>query len=321
MENIPGKGAAFKNSNIELIFYLSHIQNHALMKSLLPILICFLLFSSTIQAQQEYTVDGQSYTLNTEIEGSLTLLWNTINGEYRYFSKKGNDIVELKNTKQNGDYQEEYKEVLKQQTSDAAVPTENVKLTLPSLHDFFVEYNKQKDPSFSDEKSSIELQLRLGAFVGGGNSIFTENPTNAKQFLAGIDLELVDAVKLKRHSMVLRFKQTFENSDYKYSASQFSLNYRFKFVKTPKFDAFINTKFAALTFSKREYTVIPFGGPATVYNESGTDFNAPITFGIGADYKVGNGYITFNYNDIVGLNVESNDEFPVDFTLGYKFNL
>src|SRR5690606_13795865 len=147
VENIPGKGAAFKNSNIELIFYLSHIQNHALMKSLLPILICFLLFSSTIQAQQEYTVDGQSYTLNTEIEGSLTLLWNTINGEYRYFSKKGNDIVELKNTKLNGDYQEEYKEVLRQQTSDAAVSTEDVKLTLPSLHDFFVEYNKKKDPS------------------------------------------------------------------------------------------------------------------------------------------------------------------------------
>src|SRR5690606_400965 len=101
-------------------------------------------------------------------------------------------------TKQNGDYQEEYKEVLKQQTSDAAVPTENVKLTLPSLHDFFVEYNKKKDPSFSDEKSSIELQLRLGAFVGVGNSIFTENPTNALQPLAGIDLELVDVVKLKR---------------------------------------------------------------------------------------------------------------------------
>src|SRR5690606_7842641 len=114
---------------------------------------------------------------------------------------------------------------------------------------------------------------------------------------------------------------TFESSDYKYSASQFSLNYRFKFVKTPKFDVFINTKFAALTFSNREYTVIPFGGSAIVKEESGSTFNAPLTFGIGADYKVGNGYITFNYNDIVGLNVDSNDEFPADFTLGYKLNL
>jgi carbohydrate-selective porin OprB len=99
------------------------------------------------------------------------------------------------------------------------------------------------------------------------------------------------------------------------------LNYRFKFIKTPKFDAFVNAKFAALTFSSMEYTVIPFGGMATVYKESGSDFSAPFTFGIGADYKVGNGYITFNYNDILGLNVDSNEEFPLDLTLGYKFNL
>lgn len=292
------------------------------MKSFLPIFVLFLTFSAgTLQAQQQYTVNGETYTLKTEVEGALTLLWNTIDGEYRYFSKKGNDIVELKNTKQNGDYQEEYKKTLQQQTSDAAVSTEKVKLTLPSLHAFFVTYNKNKDPNFSETEKSIDLQFRLGAFAGVGNSVYTENPTNELQPIAGIDLELIDNVKLRRHSIVFRFKQTFESSEYKYSASQLSLNYRFKFVKTPKFDAFINTKFAALTFSSREYTVIPFGGSAMVNKESGSDFSAPITFGLGADYKVGNGYITFNYNDIVGLSVDSNGEFPIDFTFGYKFNL
>ena len=210
---------------------------------------------------------------------------------------------------------------MQQQTSDAAVSTEKVKLTLPSLHAFFVTYNKKKDPNFSETEKSIDLQFRLGAFAGVGNSVYTENPTNELQPIAGIDLELIDNVKLRRHSIVFRFKQTFESSEYKYSASQLSLNYRFKFVKSPKFDAFINTKFAALTFSSREYTVIPFGGSAMVNKESGSDFSAPITFGLGADYKVGNGYITFNYNDIVGLSVDSNGEFPIDFTFGYKFNL
>lgn len=292
------------------------------MKSFFPIFVLFLIFSAgTLKAQQNYTVNGQTYTLNTEVEGELTLLWNTIDGEYRYFSKKGSDIVELKNTKKKGDYQEEYKETLRQQTADAAVTTEKVNLTLPSLHAFFVAYNKAKDPNFNDAKKSIDLQFRVGAFAGISNSVYTENPTNALQPLAGIDFEIIDAVKLKRHALVLRFKQTFESSDYKYSASQFSLNYRFKFVKTPKFDAFVNAKFAALTYSSREYTVIPFGGSAQVYKESGSDFNAPLTFGIGTDYKVGNGYVTFNYNDIVGLNVDNNGEFPVDFTVGYKFNL
>ncbi len=292
------------------------------MKSLLSIL-CFtlFLFSTTLHAQQEYTVDGQTYTLNTEVEGALTLLWNSINGEYRYFSKKGTEIKELTNTKQNGDFQEEYKATLRQQTSDAAISTERVKLTLPSLHDFFVQYNQTKDPNFSEDKPSVSLHLRLGAFAGVSNAIFSANPTNELLPVAGIDLELIDNVKLKRHALVLRFKETFKNSDYNYSASQFSLNYRFKFIKTPKFDFFANCKFAALSFFNKETTEYYLGGPAVVNKTSGSDFSAPITFGIGADYKVGNGYITFNYNDIVGLNVESNDEFPVDFTLGYKFNL
>lgn len=295
------------------------------MKSLLSIFVLFLLLSAgTLQAQQQYSIDGQTYSLKTEVEGTLTLLWNTVNGEYRYFSKKGDAIVELKNTKQNGDYQEEYKETLKQQTSDVAISTEKVKLTLPSLHEFFAQYNKKKDPNFGEEKKSIDLQFRLGAFAGISNSIFTENPTNALQPVAGIDIELLDGVKLKRHALVLRFKQTFESSDYKYSASQFSLNYRFKFVKTPKFDAFMNCKFVALTFSKKDIIIaVAESNPPIYYTESisGSDFSAPVTFGIGADYKVGNGYVTFNYNDIVGLSVESNKEFPIDFTLGYKFNL
>lgn len=295
------------------------------MKSLLPIaFICFLFFGTALHAQQEYTVDGKTYTLKTEVEGTLTLLWNTIDGEYRYFSKKGESIEELSNTKENGKFQEEFKAVLQRQTADVNISIKKVKITLPSLHDFFVEYNKLKDPSFTDNRPSVQLNLRLGAFAGVDNSIFTNNTENALHPVAGVELELVDNVKLKRHSMVLRFKQTFESSDHKYSASQFSLNYRFKFVKTSKLDVFVNAKFASFTFSSTEVTVIGDEEPLPIERTekiSGSDYNVPLTLGIGADYKVGNGYITFNYNDIIGLNVDSNKEFPVNLTLGYKFNL
>lgn len=292
------------------------------MKRILPIAtICFLLLHTAMAAQEKYTVDGETYTLKTDVKGPLTLLWNIIDGEYRYFSKKDMSIRELTNTKENGKYQEEFKEVLQLQTADAPVATDKVRLTLPSLHTFFVEYNKKRDPLFSDKKVSPHLKLRLGAFIGVTNSIYTDNIENTSQAVGGLELEMVDAVKLKRHSMVLGFRHTFENKDYKYSASQFSLNYRFKFIKTPKLDMFVNAKFATLTFFNKETIVIPYGGTATIEKESGSDFNAPITLGIGADYKVGNGYITFNYNDIVALNMDSNKEFPVDFTIGYKFNL
>src|SRR5690606_13585905 len=202
------------------------------MKSLL-LVFGFLLFTTSIYAQQQYTIDGKTYDLKTDVDGPLTLLWNTIDGEYRYFSKKENEILELKNTKEEGRYQEEYKDVLKQQTADVNISTEKVNLTLPSLHNFFVEYNKLRNPNFTETEKNIELQFRLGGFVGVTNSVYTENIENASQAVVGLELEMVDAIKLKRHAMVLGFRQTFESSDYKYSASQLSLNYRFKFIKSP----------------------------------------------------------------------------------------
>lgn len=281
-------------------------------------------FISNISAQENYVVDGETYSLKADVEGDISLLWNTIDGEYRYFIKKDDVISELKNTRQNGKYREEYKEVLRIHTSDSNLSTEKVNLTLPSLHDFLVKYNTIKDPSFFEEKESISLKFRLGAFAGISNSVYTENLNNDLQALAGVDFEILDPIKLKRHSIVVRFKQTFESSEYKYSASQFSLNYRFKFVKTSKLDIYLNTKLAALTFSSKEVSV-PLSDDPILYETrktSGSNFTAPISFGLGADYMVGNGYITFGYNDIVGLNVDrENKSFPIDFSLGYKFNL
>ena len=293
------------------------------MKKILPIYVLGLLFFvNSVQAQKSYTVADETFELNIDVEGELTLLWNTFEGEFRYFSKKGNEIIELKNTYVNGEYLEEFKDVLKKQTSDFPVSAEKLKFNLASLHNYFIAYNSGRD-SITIEDKSIALQFRLGAFAGLTNSAYTENKTNAIRPIAGVELEMVDNIILKRHALVLRFKQTFKNDEYHYSASQFSLNYRFKFVKSPKFDVFINCKFVSLTFSEREISYFNESFPPIFITEtvSGTDFNAPVTFGFGADYKVGNGYITFNYDDIVGLNIKNYGEFPIDFTLGYKFIL
>lgn len=273
-------------------------------------------------AQETYTVDGQSYTLKTEVEGTISLLWNTIDSDYRYFAQKGNAITELKNTKTNGTYQEEFKESLRVLTADTPVSTDKVNLTLASLREFVNTYNKQVDPSFSNERPAIQLGARLGAFAGVSNAIFTQNPSNTLLPTAGIDLELIDEVKLKRHSVVLRLKQTFGNDEFQYNATQASLNYRLKFVKTEMLDIFLNTKFASYTYSSRDdFPVIQPNGTVVLESSSGGDFTAHGIFGLGADYKLGQGYLFFNYNDIVGLGLDSNNEFPVDFTLGYKISL
>ncbi len=292
------------------------------MKRMLLILSLVLLTQFQVFAQETYTVEDQSYSLKTEVDGTITLLWNTIDGEYRYFAKKGNAITELKNTKSNRKYQEEFKESLQLLTNDNPVNTEQVNLTLSSLREYVNTYNKQVDPGFSNERPSIKIGARLGVFAGVSNAIFTQNPNNTLLPVAGVDLELIDEVKLKRHSIVLRLQQTFGNDEFQYNATQASLNYRLKFVKTETLDIFLNTKFVSYTYSSRDdFPVIQPDNSIALESSSGGDFTAHGIFGLGADYKLGNGYLFFTYNDIVGLGLDTHDSFPVDVTLGYKLSL
>jgi len=291
------------------------------MKSIIPTIICIIFFVfPSLKAQEQYVVNGESLSLNSEVKGELELLYYGSKRDYRYFLKKGDYITELKDTKKNKRYQHEYIEVLEEHTSDAPVSTEKVYLILPSLQRFFVEYNAIKDTNFVDPKVDPNLKLRLGVYGGFTNSIYTINVENTKQAVAGLDLELIDPVKLKRHSFVLGFRHTFESDDTNYSASQLNLNYRFKFIKYSRFEMYVNAKFASLTFVKNEIESISDDG-AYIVNDSATNFGSPLSFGVGADIRVGKGFITLGYHDFVALNLDSNKETPLDFSLGYKFML
>lgn len=201
-----------------------------------------------------------------------------------------------------------------------------VLLFFMSISTLFSQVSEDNSGGNRDNKSKGgSVTARLGAFVGVSNSVFLSDVKNDIGPIAGVDFEVLDPVNLRRHSLVIQLKQNFENGDNKLSATQFSFNYRFKFIQSPKFDVYVNAKFASYTYVKREVTTTSEAGsdfPFTVVEQrKGGDFTAPGAFGLGADYKVGNGYITFNYNDIVAIGLDSNGEFPTEFTLGYKFNL
>ena len=287
-------------------------------------LLFILAFVSSISlfAQQDYNVDGQSYSLETEVAGTLTLLWTTIDGEYRYFSQKGNAIVELRNTKSNGNYQEEYKQVLLSQTSDQTVSLDKVNLTLASLKKFFHTYNKQVDPTYAGDSGPVQLEARLGLFAGMSNYPYFVNPDNTLLPQVGADLEIIDNAKLKRHSIVVQLRQLFATSDFDLSSTQLSLNYRFKFVYSEVVDIFINTKIAHyIHISQNIPDPDGDGDTNDSISGSGGEFQAPFAFGLGADIPLGNGFITLAYYDFLALNLEDNGDFPVDFAVGYKFNL
>lgn len=157
------------------------------MKIVFPLTsILLLLLTPSLYAQQEYTVDGETHLLITEVEGPLTILYEKTGKQYQFYSKKDDDIVALKNTEIDGKNQEEYKEVLKNQTRDASISTENVRLTPRSLAAFAISYNSAVDPEFSVSNKTSEIEFRLGGFAGVDNAIFTVNPENALLPVVGV---------------------------------------------------------------------------------------------------------------------------------------
>ncbi|WP_339610510.1 hypothetical protein [uncultured Planktosalinus sp.] len=287
------------------------------MKALKNLPIFFIcLFTATTFAQKNYTVNGNTYSLKTEVEGPLTLLWNVIDNEYRYFTKKENEITELKNTRVNGKYQEEYKQTLIQLTSDHSVDVSKTNLTLPGLRTYVNQYNKLADHNFIETSTEFKLETRLGVFAGISNNTSTTNPENVFAPLAGLEFEITDNVVLRRHAIVFQFRHSFTADQYDLTFSQVALNYRFKFIHTDNLAVFAQAKLFTLTFS-----TLDENNSEGLEELKNTSLNAPLGLGLGMDYKLGNGYLTFGINDLVSPGNDTNDEFSMDVTLGYKFRL
>lgn len=287
------------------------------MKRLLLVLV--IMGSSLLNAQNTYSINGESLTLYAEVEGELSLLWNSIDGQYRYFLKKGDEITELKNTPVNGKYQEEYKEELA-----AYVGADRVKktrFTKPDMMAVIDYYNTTRGDNYESKIAKISLNTRLGGFIGITNYPYFINPDNTSLMQLGAEFEVMDQVKLKRHSLVFNLRHIFENSDYPFSSTQLMLNYRFKFIQTEKVDVYVNAKIAGYNNISQDIKLVENNGDVISIGGSGGEFQAPGAFGIGADIALGNGYLTFQYQDIVAINLEDNGNFPVDLAIGYKFNL
>lgn len=286
------------------------------------LLLSFLVFSSFTFAQQTYTFENETLELKTEAEGALDLLWNTFNGKFRYFIKTQNEeLVELTNTKDaNNKYQEEYKTVLANLTS---MDVSKVNLTTYSLKSLIDKYNSALDLNYVSNHSKSKLKLRLSVFGGITNNPFTINPKNEKVLLFGTELEAVSDNKNTKHAGFLNVRHTTDSDAFKYSATQAALGYRYRFINTTNFNVYGQTKLATLTAFKTTTIVADASNPGTFITkeENSTSFDAPLIFGLGADVKLGSGYLTLVYDSLFALFLDNEDNFSVDFAVGYKFNL
>jgi len=281
------------------------------------IVICFFFSIGLIKAQETYTVQGETLQLKLEVEGQLDLLWNIINGQYRYFVRTSDlKITELINTKNdNRRYKEQYKTELESLTEKSA---SKVNLTLTDLKEYLDNYNQSQDPNYISSIYNAKLQLRLDIFSGITNSPFINNPNNSSSFQFGSELELLDGNHIKRHALFMQLRHVLKSNDFKFTTSELSLGYRFRFINLKTINVFGQTKFATLNFLKNT-----FPGPNDIpVDVTETVFDIPFTFGVGADIRLtDSSFLTFRYDELFALLIENNGNFSTNVTLGYKFNL
>ena len=287
------------------------------MKKIVLFLIC-LTCTFYVAAQKTYTVDGKSYELKTEVDGTIDLLWNIIDGQYRYFVMKDDTITELTNTKDTGrKYNEEYKTVLKELTSDTNISTEPLKLTLYSLRKFFDSYNSQVDPNYIETDKEAKLQGRLLIFGGITNSPFVDNPENKSNPLFGVEFELFERNDTPRHSLLFQIKHTLSSDEFKYSNTQLGLGYRFRIISQPGLSIYATLLGATYGFSNNEFVL-----EDQIIEESGNSFDVPFIFGVGTDIRITeNSYITLAYDELFGLFIDNQGNFSTHLSVGYKMNL
>lgn len=283
----------------------------------------FLTIAAPVAAQEVFIIENDTLELKREVKGPLSLYWTREGLDYRYFVQKKDRMLELKNTRIDGSSQEEYKEQLKELTADAKIRTNDVKFVLYSLRYFVNRYNQLVQEDYEFNESTSDIKQRIGLFVGLSNNIYTENSENVLSPIIGLEYEFFDPNLAPRHSAFIQFRQNFKQDEYRYSASQLSINYRFKAFYFTGFDLHVDVELATFLYSQDQILIRNDAGEVTaVKDESGFTFTAPFSFGVGTDIKVTpNSFVSVSYNDFFSIILDGNQHFPLDFTVGYKYNL
>lgn len=290
------------------------------------LLIGFIVISISGFAQNTYTINNESLELKTEVDGNLDLLWNIFDGKYRYFVRtKDGNIQELVNTKseETNKYREEYKTVLNNLTQDYGLNADKVNLTLFSLKEYLNTYNATSDLSYNYE-GRAKIQSRLGAFGGLTNHPFAQNPSNQSGPFFGLEFEIFEENNLSRHALFFHLRHALEHDDFEYSSTQLAIGYRFRVINKEAFNFYGNLKIVTYGHAEGKVYYPDVTNPGALISEdiSSTGVQIPFILGIGADIKITkNSFITLAYHDIYAVFIDNNDNFPIDFAIGYKINL
>lgn len=291
-------------------------------RSKLVLILFFLIFSASSLAQETFIIDGDTLQLQREVKGPLNLYYSNEALSSRFFVQKGNRLLELEETK-GEDGIPKYKLQLEELTSDSDISVYDVKFALYSLKHFVNQYNAKVQENYDYNASTDNIRKRFGLFTGISNNSYMDNPENIISPVIGVEFELHDPNLAPRHSAFLHLRQSFRREQFRNTSTQLSLNYRFKLIRLENIDFHVDLELVNLMYSRSEKEVTNDSGEITeIIEDDGFAFNAPLSFGVGSDIRItDNGYITVGYNDFFSIVLDNNGNFPLDFTIGYKYNL
>lgn len=286
------------------------------------LLVFFFLISASSFAQEIFIIEGDTLELKREVRGDLSLYYSqSKDSSMRYFLQKGPRMGELKNESVDGVPQ--FRSQLREFSSDARISTSEVEFTLPSLRDFTMNYNSRVQDAGLDESLADGIQTRLGFFTGFSNKVYVDNPDNTVVPIIGVEFEVYDPAFAPRHSAFLHLRHSFERDEFRYSSTELSVNYRFKLIQLTNVSFHIDAELATLSYFREQTEITDDAGQVTdIRDDNGFSVKAPLSFGIGSAIRITDkSFITVGYNDVVSLFLDSNGNFPVDISIGYKYEL
>ncbi|MBJ6367753.1 hypothetical protein [Snuella sedimenti] len=286
------------------------------MKTIFSLLCALLISPLYCSAQETYTVNGEQLLLKTEVKGALSLLSYRNKDQSRFFIKdKSNDIIELIHPRDGGNT---YKKTLESLTQGKNMSAQLVGFGRYSLKQFVKAYNSNGHRKYAYTDERVQAQLRIGIYSGVTNHPFIDTPRQVSAALFGAILEVYEKNSAARQSGYISIEQALGNVNMGYASTQFGLGYRFRYIKNSWFNEYLNLQLANFTFSNRTFE----SSNDENKHEKRASFSVPLVFGLGMDIKVGDtSFITLNYNEIFAVFADYHNSFPVNFIIGYKFNL
>lgn len=283
--------------------------------------VVLLFFWSGLQGQGIFVIEGDTLKLTAEVRGELSLFWDKEPESPRFFVRKGDRILELKDSLHNG--RPQYRIALERITRNQNAPLRDLEFSRASLGAFVRTYNEHAALQRTQSESQRVFASRIGFFTGLSNKVYADNPDNVLAPLIGLEFELFNPQFSWRHSLVVDLEQSFKRQGYRYTATQLSLGFRYRFLQINRLQFYLDATLVRLLYERDEYQELDeHGGVLAMRDDSGFKLQAPLSLGMGADYQVTqNGYITFGYNEVVSATLESNGAFPIDITIGYRYQL